>query len=53
MPELPNEDLLIEKFAIERIKPYARNPRNSYCSAVIAPKVAKFRKKFLGKLAKA
>jgi hypothetical protein len=26
MPELPNEDLLIEKWAIERIKPYARNP---------------------------
>ena len=32
---------------------FARNPWNPYCSAVVAPKVAKFRKRFLGNLAKA
>lgn len=30
---------------------FARNPQNPYCSAVIAPKVAKARKKFFNKLA--
>ena len=30
---------------------FARNPRNPYCAAVVAPKVAKFRKKFIGALA--
>jgi ParB-like chromosome segregation protein Spo0J len=29
MAELPNENLLIEMWAIERIKPYARNPRKN------------------------
>lgn len=29
---------------------YARNPYQPYCQAVVAPKVAKFRKQFLGKL---
>jgi peptide-methionine (S)-S-oxide reductase len=29
---------------------YAANPRQSYCQVVIAPKVAKFRKKFLERL---
>lgn len=29
---------------------YARNPRAGYCVAVVAPKVAKFRKQFLSKL---
>lgn len=29
---------------------YLRNPNQPYCQAVIAPKVAKFRKYFLGKL---
>ena len=31
---------------------YARNPRAGYCTAVVAPKVAKFRKQFLSKLKK-
>ena len=31
---------------------FARNPANPYCSAVVAPKVSKFRKTFLGNLAK-
>jgi peptide-methionine (S)-S-oxide reductase len=31
---------------------FSRNPRQSYCQAVIAPKVAKFRTKFLNKLKK-
>ncbi len=31
---------------------YARNPRAGYCVAVVAPKVAKFRKQFLSKLKK-
>ena len=31
---------------------FARNPSNPYCAFVVAPKVAKFRKKFLGALAK-
>ncbi|MEA3247453.1 MAG: peptide-methionine (S)-S-oxide reductase MsrA [Gemmatimonadota bacterium] len=31
---------------------FARNPQNPYCAVVIAPKVAKARKKFLDKLAK-
>ncbi|HVZ47276.1 MAG TPA: peptide-methionine (S)-S-oxide reductase MsrA [Gemmatimonadaceae bacterium] len=31
---------------------FARNPQNPYCAVVIAPKVAKARKKFLEKLAK-
>jgi peptide-methionine (S)-S-oxide reductase len=31
---------------------FARNPRNPYCAAVIAPKVAKARKHFFEKLAK-
>ena len=31
---------------------FARNPQNPYCAAVIAPKVAKARKKFFEKLAK-
>jgi peptide-methionine (S)-S-oxide reductase len=31
---------------------YARNPYQPYCQAVVAPKVAKFRKQFLGKLKK-
>lgn len=30
---------------------FARNPWNPYCSFVVAPKVAKFRKKFYGALA--
>ncbi|MEM8599990.1 MAG: peptide-methionine (S)-S-oxide reductase MsrA [Bacteroidota bacterium] len=30
---------------------FARNPNQPYCAAVIAPKVAKFRKRFLDKLA--
>ncbi len=29
---------------------FARNPTQGYCRAVVAPKVAKFRKHFLGKL---
>jgi peptide-methionine (S)-S-oxide reductase len=29
---------------------YANNPRQPYCQVVVAPKVAKFRKKFLDKL---
>ena len=32
---------------------FARNPYNPYCSFVVAPKVAKFRKKFYGALARA
>ena len=32
---------------------FARNPGAGYCSFVVAPKVAKFRKHFLGKLKKA
>jgi len=32
---------------------FARNPRQPYCQAVVAPKVAKFRKTFLDKLKKA
>jgi peptide-methionine (S)-S-oxide reductase len=32
---------------------FARNPRQPYCQAVVAPKVAKFRKHFLEKLKKA
>lgn len=31
---------------------FGRNPSNPYCAFVVAPKVAKFRKKFLGALAK-
>lgn len=31
---------------------FARNPRQSYCQFVVAPKVAKFRKHFLGRLKK-
>ena len=31
---------------------FARNPSNPYCAFVVAPKVAKFRKTFLGALAK-
>ena len=31
---------------------FARNPRQPYCQAVVAPKVAKFRKHFLEKLRK-
>ncbi len=31
---------------------FARNPWNPYCSFVVAPKVAKFRKKFTGALAR-
>ena len=31
---------------------YARNPYQPYCQAVVAPKVAKFRKQFLDKLKK-
>ncbi len=31
---------------------FARNPRNPYCAAVVAPKVAKARKHFFEKLAK-
>lgn len=31
---------------------FARNPQNSYCAVVIAPKVAKARKMFLDKLAR-
>lgn len=31
---------------------FARNPRQPYCQAVVAPKVAKFRKHFLEKLKK-
>ena len=31
---------------------YANNPSQSYCSVVVAPKVAKFRKDFLNKLKK-
>ncbi len=31
---------------------FARNPYQPYCQAVVAPKVAKFRKKFLGSLKK-
>ena len=31
---------------------YARNPRQPYCQAVVAPKVAKFRKHFLERLKK-
>jgi peptide-methionine (S)-S-oxide reductase len=31
---------------------YARNPQQPYCQAVVAPKVAKFRKQFLDKLKK-
>jgi peptide-methionine (S)-S-oxide reductase len=29
---------------------YANNPRQPYCQVVVAPKVAKFRKQFIGKL---
>ena len=29
---------------------FARNPRQPYCQAVVAPKVAKFRKHFLEQL---
>jgi len=29
---------------------FAQNPAQPYCRAVVAPKVAKFRQKFLGKL---
>src|SRR5437667_4982113 len=29
MPELRNEDLVIEMWAVERIKPYDRNPRKN------------------------
>jgi len=32
---------------------FARNPRQPYCQAVVAPKVAKFRKHFLEKLKQA
>jgi len=32
---------------------FARNPRQPYCQAVVAPKVAKFRKHFLERLKKA
>ena len=32
---------------------FARNPRQPYCQAVVAPKVAKFRKHFLEKLKRA
>jgi peptide-methionine (S)-S-oxide reductase len=32
---------------------YARNPQNPYCAVVVAPKVAKARKAFLGKLIRA
>lgn len=32
---------------------FERNPRAGYCAAVVAPKVAKFRKHFLSKLKKA
>ena len=31
---------------------FARNPNQGYCSFVIAPKVAKFRKQYLGRLKK-
>lgn len=31
---------------------FARNPRQPYCQAVVAPKVAKFRKQFLDRLKK-
>lgn len=31
---------------------FARNPRQGYCQFVIAPKVAKFRQKYLGRLKK-
>ncbi|MBA2493212.1 MAG: peptide-methionine (S)-S-oxide reductase MsrA, partial [Acidobacteria bacterium] len=31
---------------------FANNPNQPYCAAVVAPKVAKFRKKFLDKLKK-
>ncbi|HZQ62657.1 MAG TPA: peptide-methionine (S)-S-oxide reductase MsrA [Casimicrobiaceae bacterium] len=29
---------------------FARNPRQPYCQAIVAPKVAKFRKQYLGRL---
>ena len=29
---------------------FVRNPFQGYCTAVVGPKVAKFRKQFLGKL---
>jgi peptide-methionine (S)-S-oxide reductase len=32
---------------------FAQNPAQPYCQAVVAPKVAKFRKQFLGRLKKA
>jgi peptide-methionine (S)-S-oxide reductase len=32
---------------------FAENPNQPYCQAVVAPKVAKFRKQFLGRLKKA
>jgi peptide-methionine (S)-S-oxide reductase len=32
---------------------FANNPNQPYCQAVVAPKVAKFRKRFLGRLKKA
>ena len=32
---------------------FANNPNQPYCQAVVAPKVAKFRKQFLGRLKKA
>jgi peptide-methionine (S)-S-oxide reductase len=31
---------------------FARNPRQPYCQAVVAPKVQKFRKHFLDRLKK-
>lgn len=41
------------KAEVEHDDYFARNPWNPYCAAVVAPKVAKFRKKFLGNLARA
>jgi peptide-methionine (S)-S-oxide reductase len=52
--------IVTEVSAIDRFYPaedyhqeyFARNPNQGYCRVVIAPKVAKFRQKFLERLAK-
>jgi peptide-methionine (S)-S-oxide reductase len=55
-----NAPIVTELKPLERFYPaeayhqeyFKRNPNQSYCRAVIAPKVAKFRKQFLDKLRK-
>jgi len=47
---VPAEDMYVAEDYHQEY--FANNPRQPYCMAVVAPKVAKFRKKFLERLKK-